>query len=276
MVNFNRLFSQLFKQKSKTTYFIFMIQLATVLVISFFFIFKSTFKSLIGFLMAVIALIIGTSLIAEFIYLIITSWQNEKINRSQTWRLAPMSAGKIYLDNTLSSFVAYMYLFVLQVISCLLLVGLSYSISGQFRHVINTGFGHLTKDDIWINMAWSSINWTLVLESFVFFILLSLAFYITVSFFNFSTRAIIDFLPGMSSKFVVGIVRLILIILICWLIIKVLEILPADPLLDSQISRGNEDWYMARILVDFLIFDVVFGSINVGLIDKFVEAKQNN
>ncbi|QGV04609.1 hypothetical protein [Lactobacillus acetotolerans] len=125
-------------------------------------------------------------------------------------------------------------------------------------------------------MAWSSINWTLVLESFVFFILLSLAFYITVSFFNFSTRAIIDFLPGMSSKFVVGIVRLILIILICWLIIKVLEILPADPLLDSQISRGNEDWYMARILVDFLIFDVVFGSINVGLIDKFVEAKQNN
>ncbi|MBN7276516.1 hypothetical protein [Lactobacillus acetotolerans] len=125
-------------------------------------------------------------------------------------------------------------------------------------------------------MAWSSINWTLVLESFVFFILLSLAFYITVSFFNFSTRSIIDFLPGMSSRFVVGLVRLILIGLICWLIIKVLEILPADPLLDSQISRGNEDWYMARILVDFLIFDVVFGSINVGLIDKFVEAKQNN
>ncbi|HCX39456.1 MAG TPA: hypothetical protein DG851_00310 [Lactobacillus acetotolerans] len=125
-------------------------------------------------------------------------------------------------------------------------------------------------------MAWSSINWTLVLESFVFFILLSLAFYITVSFFNFSTRSIIDFLPGMSSRFVVGLVRLILIGLICWLIIEILQVLPEDTMFSSQIGNGNDVWYMARLLIEFLIFDVVFGSINVGLVDKFVEAKQNN
>jgi len=182
-----------------------------------------------------------------------------------------MSAGKIYLDNTLSSFVAFVYLAVLQVVGSYILYIISYLVSGDFHKIVKSNVA-----DFYKNNGWASINWTMVLEIVIFAILLSLAFYITISFFNFSTRSIIDFLPGMSSRFVVGIVRLVLIVLICWFLVEIIRVVPNDNIFTSQIGNGNDVWYMAKLLIEFLIFDVVFGTINVGLIDKFVEAKQNN
>ena len=54
--------------------------------------------------------------IADVIFVGLLCWQNEKINLSQTWQLAPASSVKIWLINMLSSLVECIYIFVIQVI----------------------------------------------------------------------------------------------------------------------------------------------------------------
>ncbi|MDK7090358.1 hypothetical protein QP369_24815, partial [Escherichia coli] len=58
-----------------------------------------------------------TSFIADFVYWIISSIKNEKINRSQTWRLIPVTDTKFLLSNFGTAFLTYIWLGILEAVT---------------------------------------------------------------------------------------------------------------------------------------------------------------
>ncbi len=280
MTSFGTFFRELFKEKSKSTYLVYLIQLAAAVVVTLLMmfngdLFSSNRSQLAGvnvngfcvFIISIVATFLGFSLLAEPIYLLMTSYRNEKINRSQTWRLVPMSDTKIYLCNTLSSFASYIYLGILQLLTSLIGGFLVYIGSGNVRKGVAEMFDELAKHGA--NANWGQF-WLFMFEFFVLAILIGLFWYVVVSFYHFTYRAIIDFLPQ-SNKFILFLIRAAVLIIV---IILVYQVIAKFSQLFDVLDISNEAMLGTAIL-EFFIFDLLFGGLNLWLIDKFVEAKQN-
>ncbi|NRN77636.1 hypothetical protein IMAU50019_01904 [Lactobacillus helveticus] len=85
-----------------------------------------------------------------------------------------------------------------------------------------------------------------------------------------------DFLPNGSSKFIMFIVRVVIILAIIWLLSKATTVVfGAIGNLIPFLADGNKDLQMSGTLVEFLLFDLVVTLIDILLLNKFVEAKQN-
>ena len=85
-----------------------------------------------------------------------------------------------------------------------------------------------------------------------------------------------DFLPNGSSKFIMFIVRVVIILAIIWLLSKATTVVfGAIGNFIPFLVDGNNDLQMSGTLVAFLLFDVVVTLIDILLLNKFVEAKQN-
>lgn len=94
-------------------------------------------------LMSIVA---GWGSLFGFCATILLTWQNEKIIVSDTYRLMPVGNGTLYVGNLLSSFVAMIYVGLVQAV----LSVLSLLMSGQtVRTMLRTGFQHtqLTGSD---------------------------------------------------------------------------------------------------------------------------------
>lgn len=119
-------------------------------------------------------------------------------------------------------------------------------------------------------------DWWSLLGALVLVILLGYAWYAIVSLINLSSRSIMDFLPNGSSKFIMFIVRVVIIIAIIWLLSKATTVVfGAISNFIPFLTDGNNDLQMSGTLVAFLLFDVVVTLIDILLLNKFVEAKQN-
>ncbi|MDF7668301.1 hypothetical protein [Lactobacillus sp. ESL0703] len=275
MAVFERLFTELFKQKSKKAHLMIMLQFVSALVTTIFNYFESTgeMKFVLqkenGFLPFLFAIFFAFSFLFLPIYLIVTSLQNERINHSQTWRLAPMSDANIYLDNTLSSFVNFIYLALLQTLGSIFLFGLSYLFNKRTKNGWDGMLAAIRKGNQ------SRATLTDLLGIVLIAILLGLLVYLVISFLNFTSQAIVDFLPAVSSKFIVTIIRLILIIAIMWLLTKVY--LFVKPIVASPLSYllGEKELELWPAVGLFTILDVILAAVNMFLISKFFEAKQN-
>ena len=128
MTNFNTLFNRMFQEKSKSVYLIYLIQafasLCFTIMLTFSarnqrpeLVFGSTHEStniVVMFLLMFAITMLITSFVANFVYWIISSVKNEKINRSQTWRLIPISDTKFLLSNFGTAFFSYIWLGVLE------------------------------------------------------------------------------------------------------------------------------------------------------------------
>ncbi|WEV37982.1 hypothetical protein OZX58_04325 [Lactobacillus sp. ESL0680] len=275
MAVFERLFTELFKQKSKKAHLMIMLQFVSALVTTIFNYFESTgeMKFVLqkenGFLTFLFVIFFLFSFLFLPIYLIVTSLQNERINHSQTWRLAPMSDDNIYLDNMLSSFVNFIYLALLQTLGSIFLFGLSYLFNKQTKNGWDEMLAAIRKGNQ------SRATLTDLLGIVLIAILLGLLVYLVISFLNFTSQAIVDFLPAVSSKFIVTIIRLILIIAIMWLLTRVY--LFVKPIVASPLSYllGEKELELWPAVGLFTIIDVVLAAVNMFLISKFFEAKQN-
>lgn len=286
MTSFWTLFKQLFKQKNKSANLVFLIQLAAAIVtmIMAFIgtINTSSFKFQIGpdislklfsgVIVGIIVTFLGYSFLANPAYIIITSWKNEKVNRSQTWRLVPMNDGLIYVCNTLSSFASFVYLIVLQAIMAVLAAIITYASSDQVRSavaIVLNEMGRISRQP----SVWEFLGDSLLMVLLAS--LLGLFWYVIVSFLHFTSRAIIDFLPNGSNKFLVFVVRLIVLIAVVY-ILTVLGNLLGNIGLDSILGNNN-DFAVSMIpaFIDIIILDLIFGIVNFLLINKFVEAKQS-
>ena len=113
---FNHLFEKLLQKKAKNVYLLVILQFISSLASAFFTYFsfysgRFHFNSHdnLEFLPGWMALFASLTFLFGPILFILTVVENERLNRNQTWRLAPISDGKFYVANILSSFVSLIY-----------------------------------------------------------------------------------------------------------------------------------------------------------------------
>lgn len=281
MTSFNTLFNRMFQEKSRTVYLIYLIQAFASLCFSVWMIISmkgdpnvmvinghhEVTNHLISYLLIFGVMMFITSFFANFVYWIISSIKNEKINRSQTWRLIPISDTKFLLSNFGTAFISYLWLMILEGIT-----------------VAVTCLPVLTVNEVRKNLAdffsrsqqLGTQDWWGILGALVLVILLGYAWYAIVSLINLSSRSIMDFLPNGSSKFIMFIVRVVIILAIIWLLSKATTVVfGAIGNFIPFLADGNKDLQMSGTLVEFLLFDLVVTLIDILLLNKFVEAKQN-
>ena len=276
MTSFNTLFNRMFQEKSKSVYLIFLIQAFASLCFTIIgFVSEngtpefvngkdtSSVNVIVAFLAVFAVMMLITSFIADFVYWIISSIKNEKINRSQTWRLIPVTDTKFLLSNFGTAFLTYIWLGILEAVT--IIVTLLPMLSDQdVRKVLS----HVS-----INL--SAHDWQEMLASLGLIILIGYAWYAIVSLLNLASRSIIDFLPGGSSKVLTFIIRVVVIIAIIWILGHAASIIFSVLGEFSPFAVNNYDIDYATTLLQFLVFDVVITLIDILLLNKFVEAKQN-
>ncbi|KWU03287.1 ABC transporter permease [Lactobacillus crispatus] len=276
MTSFNTLFNRMFQEKSKSVYLIFLIQAFASLCFTIIgFVSEngtpefvngkdtSSVNVIVAFLAVFAVMMLITSFIADFVYWIISSIKNEKINRSQTWRLIPVTDTKFLLSNFGTAFLTYIWLGILEAVT--IIVTLLPMLSDQdVRKAIGQASIHLSARD-----------WQEMLASLGLIILIGYAWYAIVSLLNLASRSIIDFLPGGSSKVLTFIIRVVVIIAIIWILGHAASIIFSVLGEFSPFAVNNYDIDYATTLLQFLVFDVVITLIDIFLLNKFVEAKQN-
>lgn len=277
MTSFWTLFKQLFKQKAKSAYLLIAIQVVAALVLTLLGLISSHSEMshaqvagvaiqnvIMVYILSFVLIFLGLGIPVTMVYFVMTSWKNEKINRSQTWRLVPISSEKLYIVNTLTSFAVFIYLNIIQAVITAIGGLIIYFSSNDIRKGEVMIITQLNKEHFW-----SSTDWGLMIQFIIAALLLGLAAYITVSFYHFITRALIDFLPNKAATLTSIVVRVLMMVLVIWLITKFFEIV--SQLYNSLFAGvGSGDF---GVIVLFLLFDIIFGGINIVLIKKFVEAK---
>lgn len=272
MTSFGTLFRQLFLQKSRSAYLIFGIQFLAAVVLTILTlgsaglnnpkIDQTAINTVAAAFLTFIVLFLMLCFLTAPVYLVMTSWKNEKINRDQTWRLIPISSGKFYLSNTLSSFAAYIYLEIMQLV--LMLVGFFgvYLASSEVRKGVSEVIAEATNNNA---------DYGMLVEYLIIGLLLNLFWYVMISFYHFLSRSVIDFLPTASNRFVIFIIRVLVLVVVIYALYFVsigLSDLFIHPLTDP-----GESFELLMTIVIFILFNVIFGGLNVLLINKFVEAK---
>lgn len=276
MTSFNTLFNRMFQEKSKSVYLIFLIQAFASLCLTIIVFVSgngtpefvngndtSNVNLVVAFLAVYAVMMLITSFVADFVYWIVSSIKNEKINRSQTWRLIPVSDTKFLLGNFGTAFLTYIWLGILETVT--ILITLLPMLSDQeVRKVLSH-----------VSLNLSAHDWQEMLASLGLIILIGYAWYAIVILLNLASRSIIDFLPGGSSKVLTFIIRVVVIIAIIWILGHAASIIFSVLGEFSPFAVNNYDIDYATTLLQFLVFDVVITLIDIFLLNKFVEAKQN-
>ena len=276
MTSFNTLFTRMFQEKSKSVYLIFLIQAFASLCLTIIVFVSgngtpefvngndtSNVNLVVAFLAVYAVMMLITSFVADFFYWIVSSIKNEKINRSQTWRLIPVSDTKFLLGNFGTAFLTYIWLGILETVT--ILITLLPMLSDQeVRKVLSH-----------VSLNLSAHDWQEMLASLGLIILIGYAWYAIVSLLNLASRSIIDFLPGGSSKVLTFIIRVVVIIAIIWILGHAASIIFSVLGEFSPFAVNNYDIDYATTLLQFLVFDLVITLIDIFLLNKFVEAKQN-
>ena len=263
---FNHLFEKLLQKKNKNVYLLVILQFISSLVSAFFTYFsfysgRFHFNSQdnLEFLPGWMALFASLTFLFGPILFILTVVENERLNRNQTWRLAPISDGKFYVANILSSFVSLVYFVLLDVLIAICFLFLSI--------FTNTKFGKNLQIKV-------DLNSTAVL-SFIGIILLliltCLFLYFLVSFLNFSSQAILDFLPHASSHILISFVRIFIIIVLMGLLVRLYSVF-ANYIINILLLRSTGLAGLESVVLMMFIIDLIILGINVFLINHFFEA----
>ncbi|WEV50318.1 hypothetical protein OZX69_04980 [Lactobacillus sp. ESL0731] len=271
MTSFGQLFEELFRSKSKKLLQIIVIQLIAAAILAGVMTFRAIaihgdpfFTTFHSFLFNLTRVVMWTGFIVVLGSLIGTVSDTEKINRSQTWRLVPTTENNIYLSNVASSLAAFAILVLLEFVCGIGPVLLQYLVSGQ-RSLLVSFFSDMAK-----------LGWLKWLQIIAVLILIVLAIYFTVSFLNFSSQTIVDFLPHLSGKLTLTIVRVIIILLICWLGVSATNtLLPIFKLPFELMYVGAAKLKLLSSISILVIFNIFVGAIDLLLINKSFEAKQN-
>lgn len=137
-----------------------------------------------------------------------------------------------------------------------------YLASGEVRKGVSEVIAEATNNNA---------DYGMLVEYLVIGLLLNLFWYVMISFYHFLSRSVIDFLPIASNRFVILIVRVLVLVVVIYALYFVsigLSDLFIHPLTDSR-----ESFELLMTIVIFILFNVIFGGLNILLINKFVEAK---
>ncbi|WEV37979.1 hypothetical protein OZX58_04310 [Lactobacillus sp. ESL0680] len=141
MTNCTKLFDVILKQKRKSIYLLFGIQLLAALVIAVGNWFSHNGMQVYFYHLAMTDFLpqwgiftIALSFLCQLILATIIIFQMQQNCTSQTWRLIPVSDTNFYLVNLLSALVSMIYLAVLQLLGLICIFGLSFMTSSSFHN----------------------------------------------------------------------------------------------------------------------------------------------
>ncbi|WEV70191.1 hypothetical protein OZY43_04340 [Lactobacillus sp. ESL0785] len=282
MTNGHSLFKALFKQKKRTVYLLWNIQLIAALAIAGFNYLNANrieidfdHLQMTAFFPQWLILIIGLSFISQLLNLFIIVAKSEEDNTSQTWRLIPNSDTHFYLINLVSSLISQLYLALLQLLAIAVLGGVSLGTSSTFR----TDFSQFWQHNI------SSISWNAgaimrILELVFLILLMLLAILVTLSMIILCWQLIIEFLSTYVNQTLLRFILFFCLfaaygpflnLLSNWF--KAVDKALFDPL---NFIAGQWTASITISMISLLVYILVLLGINLLLFTKFIEAKANN
>ena len=276
MTSFKSLFGRFFVEKAKNVYSFLIIQTVGALAFSVFGLligtgkiseFLNSYTELLPDWLMGFCLLGVFFVIFFFIYIIV---KNEKINHNQTWRLTAISDEKFYIANSLSTFATFVYFIILNIIVAGILLTASFFMDKDFRNSCERMFKQFRP-----NFEPNTIR-------FIFDIMLLLllcCFFISllISFLNFSSKAIMDYLPVASSGLIVKLLHIFIVIVIAWLFTKVEKIF-VDQVLGSLLNFLNlnpaYNNSLPYVNVIVVVVNLIMYVINIFLFKYFFEAEE--
>ena len=277
MAIFNRYFTVLFRLKTKWISLLLIIQTVASFAMSFFnfnnghvYINRTIFSNFFTLWLTIFVL---SAWLFTGIFYLTTCFQNERVSGNQTWRLVPIDDKKLYFDNILSSFGALLFFVILEIICTLILGVVTFTFDSQFHTVTIEMFAdigrHLQQVDLEIMFNFfGAIMMAILCAFFGYFI---------ISFLNYSSRALLDFLPQALSKAYFRVIAVFVIILVAWLAIKASDIglqIISFPFrfMIGETTGTNDDLALALILM--LAINLLFWFLDTILFNKFFEARE--
>ncbi|RMC55294.1 hypothetical protein [Lactobacillus sp. ESL0261] len=276
MTSFKSLFGRFFVEKAKNVYSFLIIQTVGALAFSVFGLligtgkiseFLNSYTELLPDWLMGFCLLGVFFVIFFFIYIIV---KNEKINHNQTWRLTAISDEKFYIANSLSTFATFVYFIILNIIVAGILLTASFFTDKAFRNSCERMFKQFRP-----NFEPNTIR-------FIFDIMLLLllcCFFISllISFLNFSSKAIMDYLPVASSGLIVKLLHIFIVIVIALLFTKA-EKFFVDQVLGSLLNFLNFNPAYNNALpyvnVIVVVVNLIMYVINIFLFKYFFEAEE--
>lgn len=263
MTSFYQVTRQMTQQKLKYAYLLFGSQIIITIVLALYaasghMLLIQNFGKLTSFSAILNANLSVLTIYLDLIFFAIMAWQNEQINLSTTWRLIPITSGKFYTANVLSTLLNCIILFVAQNI-----LGLIFALPNYHQFLDNVlnlqTLGQERYAARLINIGIYLVLLVIVLSCFI-------------SFANFSSQILTAYLPIKSMLIIRLIIAGFVIVVITYLFILVDR--PVGSLFGTnQIAIISNIPSLTISYLEFLLFSLLFGFFDITLLKKRVEAK---
>lgn len=264
MTNLKNVEWQMFRKKSRFIKWVLLCQLIVVI----YYVFQITNimmpmkgSDVIGYTGS---MLIPTTIVADIVFMGILSWKSESINNSQTWRLIPMSNTKFYLANILSNILSCIVIFAIQLAVYGILIFIQDMRGGFFATLhwrIKDFFGLLASGDAFMNFIYMVL--------FLFLIVLFISTF--VSFINFSSRAVTDFISPKNNQWVRWLIIIILVGIGSYMFVNTSDI--TMRLTKNLITGRNANLLTGLIDLELLVGTILFGGLDLWLINNYAESK---
>lgn len=278
MTSFNSLFGRFFVKKAKNAYSLLIRQVIGALAFSVcglligtggFYEFLNLYTELLPDWLMGFLILSFFCIIYFFIYMAV---KNERLSHNQTWRLAATSDSKFYLANSLSSFVTFIYFIVLDIIVAGILFYFSYQIDQNFK----SSWQKMIKQ---LNPAFDVNTVHFIINIIILVMLCCFFLSLLISFLNFASKAIMDYLPSFSSRLLVSFFHLIIVIIIAMLFAR-MEMFFANQIMGNILNLLNfKPAYDSNLLYANIIISIVnliLLGVNIFLFDYFYEADEKS
>lgn len=278
MTLFNSLFGRFFVKKAKNAYSLLILQVIGALAFSVcglligtggFYEFLNLYTELLPDWLMGFLILSFFCIIYFFIYMAV---KNERLSHNQTWRLAATSDSKFYLANSLSSFVTFIYFIVLDIIVAGILFYFSYQIDQKFK----SSWQKMIKQ---LNPAFDVNTVHFIINIIILVMLCCFFLSLLISFLNFASKAIMDYLPSFSSRLLVSFFHLIIVIIIAMLFAR-MEMFFANQIMGNILNLLNfKPAYDSNLLYANIIISIVnliLLGVNIFLFDYFYEADEKS
>lgn len=278
MTSFNSLFGRFFVKKAKNAYSLLILQVIGALAFSVcglligtggFYEFLNLYTELLPDWLMGFLILSFFCIIYFFIYMAV---KNERLSHNQTWRLAATSDSKFYLANSLSSFVTFICFIVLDIIVAGILFYFSYQIDQNFK----SSWQKMIKQ---LNPAFDVNTVHFIINIIILVMLCCFFLSLLISFLNFASKAIMDYLPSFSSRLLVSFFHLIIVIIIAMLFAR-MEMFFANQIMGNILNLLNfKPAYDSNLLYANIIIstvNLILLGVNIFLFDYFYEADEKS
>lgn len=278
MISFSKVFKELFHVKNRVVHMIVLLNAVASIILTLIMLTSSNggkgqistgsrayeIGNFGGFILVLAGVMAMMIFFTSAFYFIWSSVANEKIGRQQTWQLLPISSSKFYLANILSSLVSYIYMGLLQVAIIALDLLFGIMVSDGIRKWVNYIFSGTELSNVDV----AEIAQGLILGALIV-LLSTILWYLLIGIYHYLTRAAIEFMPFAGNKFITFLIRVVLLVAFIYALSMISD--ASRIIFDPSRAQAFDTMYLANL--QLLILDIVFGSLNIFLYSRFVEAK---